>query len=81
VHLNNGTTGKRKLAANPIQVNPVNTGMFFNYSALNNTIYLVLVGNKEDPAVNISLSFYQPPRLTLDVIYDNETEVVYQNVT
>jgi hypothetical protein len=55
--------------------------MFFNYSALNNTIYVVLVGNEANPSVNLSLSFYQPPLPIIPpVIIDNgtgEVEIIY----
>lgn len=54
VHLNNGTT--RKTASNPVEVNPLNTGTKFSYNATNNTVYLIIVGNNDNPLVNISLS-------------------------
>lgn len=64
--------------------------MFFNYSALNNTIYVVIVGNEANPSVNLSLSFYQPPLppvivndtyQTVEIIYHNVTEYVNRTVS
>lgn len=58
--------------------------MFFNYSALNNTVYVVIVGNEANPSVNLSVSFYQPPPPVVPGIVDNKTddpEIIYQNVT
>lgn len=81
VHLNNGTVGQRKLANNPLQVNPLNTGMFFNYTAWNNTLYVVVVGADVNPFVNLSVSFYQPPVILAvqdsNSTDDDDVQVIY----
>ena len=59
IHLNNGTT--RKNAEDAIQVQPLNTGNIFNYTAINNTIYMVFVGNEANASVNVSLRLLYVP--------------------
>ncbi len=89
IHINNGTS--RTLAYDPIQVDPEKTGTFFNYTAFNNTIYLIIVGNNAKPSLNISLSMYQPPfaiqsNVTVTdtppvVIVINRTETINKTVS
>jgi hypothetical protein len=39
---------------------------------------MVFVGNDENPSVNVSLSFYQPPKPYID---DGNSTIIYQNAT